>query len=162
MRSLNNDYLSSSIHIFQLSNKSFRGIALDGTCSTDNWACCACEDPSETCVNHGKIWFGKWHCGTLMMWEAFCMFWDAFWDQIGRNHEIHIHTKQTQHIELRPLNDTSKMFCASNGNTLVGYRLACSENTSPDESNKFWSKSCNIHSHKVNVTHWTETLTWYF
>ena len=27
---------------------------------------------------------------------------------------------------------------------------------------QFWWKSWNTHSHKVNATHWTETLKWYF
>ena len=44
----------------------------------NNWACYACADPSETYVNRRKIWLGYWHCGTLMMSEAFCMFCDAF------------------------------------------------------------------------------------
>ena len=63
-----------------------------------------------------------------------------------QNHEIHIHTKKTQHIELRRLNGTSKMFCASNDTTLVGYRLACSEKTSPDENSNF-GQNHEIHIH---------------
>ena len=54
------------------------------------------------------------------------------------------------------------MLCASNDTTLVGYRLACSEKTSPDENSNLWWKSWNIHSHKVNTINWTETFKWYF
>ena len=54
------------------------------------------------------------------------------------------------------------MFCASNDSTLVWYRLACSEKTSPDENINFPSKSWDTHSQKVNTIHWTETHKWYF
>ena len=54
------------------------------------------------------------------------------------------------------------MFCASNDTTLVWYRLASSEKTSPDEHSNFVTKSLNTHSHKVNATHCTETLKWHF
>ena len=80
----------------------------------------------------------------------------------GQNHEIHIHTKKTQRIQQRPLNGTSKMFCASNETTVVWYRLACSEKNSPDENSNFWTRSLTSHSHKVNATHSTEAPEWHF
>ena len=92
---------------------------------------------------------------TTLVWYRFACSEKTSPDEnsnFGQKHKIHIHAKETQHVELRPLNDTSKMFCASNDATLVWYRLTCSENTSPDENSNLWWKSWSTHSHKANNT----------
>ena len=67
-----------------------------------------------------KIWLGKGHCGTLMMWEAFCMFWVALWDQFFFLRKTPFYEHGIAKIQLNSIIHASKW--AQIGVSLVEFR----------------------------------------